>query len=102
MGSIYDARWKKAVEFINKVNAAIDQGYLVFDEDMNRVTIRFEIIDEDRGEEIVQRNEGCIFCYMCNNKEWDEGLLVSHEEWLKQNIFDKWKMTTEKITLRSI
>ena len=102
MGSIYDARWKKAVAFINRVNMAIDQGYLVFDEDMNRVTIRFEIIDGDQGEEIVQRHEGCTFCYMVNNKEWDEGLLVSHEEWLKQNSFDTWKMTTEKITLRSI
>lgn len=84
---IYTARWENAKMIAEKVNSYLDSGYLIFNEDGERVTEKFLIKETGIGsEEIVCGN----ICYFVNDKNLDNGLYTKISEYNSK--FKLWKI----------
>jgi hypothetical protein len=81
---IYTARWENACRIASKINDFIEKGYIIFNEDDEKVD--GFIIREDRIFQNV--NDNCSYIFFLNDKEFDNGYYTKIKEYNKQ--FKDW------------
>lgn len=86
---IYKSRWENAKRIAEKINSFLDVGCLVFDENGNQISRKFEIKESWPGSGIEEIVNGCCF-YFINSKTLDNGLYTTIEEYNSK--FKKWKI----------
>lgn len=84
--NIYNARWENAKRIAEKINSYLDSGYLVFNEDGERVSEKFLVKSFHGSEEIVCGNLG----YFINSKDLDNGMYTKISEYNSK--FKSWKI----------
>lgn len=84
---VYKARWENAKRIAEKINSYLNSGYLVFNEDGEKITEKFLIKETSMGsEEIV-----CGYiCYFINDKSLDNGMYTKISEYNSK--FKLWKI----------
>ena len=86
---IYKARWENAKRIAEKINSYLDARCLVFDEDNNLISGKFEIKKTYSGSDVEEIVNGSCF-YFINDKNLDNGLYTEIDEY--NLIFKKWKI----------
>lgn len=70
MGDIYKARYKNALRIANVVNGLLSKGYLVLDEEGNKV-LPFEV--DEKGDIYQRTSDMCKAVHFINDKKLDNG-----------------------------
>jgi hypothetical protein len=92
--NIYKARHNNAIRIAEKVNALVDNGYLIFDDQGERLVGRFVFEDEERNVFFAYEDSSCKIIYFLNDLDFDNGIYDTVAEYNEQ--FADWSFVHPK------
>jgi len=83
--NVYERRWNNAVRIANKINHLLEQGYIVYDSEGDRVRHSFQVSEE---EILLPLSDNFKILYFLRDTELDNGAHTKISDY--NDMFKNW------------